>query len=511
MIEGPVLLQSSNNMMTHHHFRLVTPPREAGRQTPPSLKINDLSMKEREMALQDLHGVSDIPNEDEVSIQNALRELRGELDLQDSVAADDEELVKFLRADSFDILKAAARFNRFSAFQRKLFGKQDRTKYSDLTDEDVKFLQSGFMQLLPQRDRAGRAIIMCLGSLKQQLKTSLESDLRCLSFLASKAAEDEDTQKRGVVVIYYALAQKAYDGRNNRPVQWLKAFEALPTRVVATHFCYDNSAMKPLLNLLSNHMDTKMLCRFRSHSGQHAECQYSLMSFGIPKECLPIDAFGQVDLTNHQMLLTTIELEEQQKENQLLNASMAPTQLMAQVATIAGEKFLIPGQMDIILGRGQHAKNTPGHSCFTQLLEAHQGRYESAEKSQKTRVADTILKELNLYGCRFLKPRVEGGWLEVSDDAGREKINHAFRNLRSNAKKATSTSRASSQSSSSSRSKKRALNDIVDSWSVPSDTLAPIPLLPSSYSPATKKRRVNDDSDSGFALDLLLSTEAFAL
>ena len=176
MIEAPVFLQSGS---MRSHFRPVTPPRETDGHTP-SLKINDLSMNEREMALQDLHGVSDIPNEDGVFVENALKELRGELDRKDSIAADDQELLQFLRAECFDTLKAAARFNRFSTFQRKLFGKQDKRKYSDLTNEDVKFLESGFMQLLPQRDRAGRAIIMCIGALKQQLKTSIESDVSIL-------------------------------------------------------------------------------------------------------------------------------------------------------------------------------------------------------------------------------------------------------------------------------------------------------------------------------------------
>ncbi|KAL3941170.1 MAG: hypothetical protein SGBAC_004424 [Bacillariaceae sp.] len=500
MIEGPVFLQPSS--MTQH-FRPVSPETQPH---TPSLKLNELSMKEREMALQDLHGVSDIPYEDEAFVQSALRELREELQLQESFGADDQELIKFLRAESFDTLRAAARWNRFAASQKKLFGNQDIIKHSDLFAEDMKYLQSGFMQLLPQRDRAGRAIILCLGALKQQLKTPVETDLRCLSFLVSKAAKDEDTQKRGIVVIYYGLAQKTYDGRNNGPVHWIRAFGDLPARVVATHFCYDNAAMKPLLNLVSDHMEPKMLCRFRSHCGQHGECQDSLKTFGIPMECLPVDVTGQVDLTNHTMLLKTIEFEEQHSTMQ--------DQLMAQAATTIGMKFLIPSQMDIILGRGQHAKNTPGHIRFIQLLVNYQARYEAAEKSQKTGIADLILKELKLDGCRFLKPLAGGGWLQVTDEAGREKINHAFRNLRrTTAKKATTSSRVSSASSSP--SKKRRLDNMVESWCMPSDALTPIPFLATSTSPVTKKRALDSIFDSGFPFNLLSKdfseTKAFAL
>ncbi|KAL3941169.1 MAG: hypothetical protein SGBAC_004423 [Bacillariaceae sp.] len=459
-------------------MNFFSPATQTGIDNPTSNpKLNDLSRKERESGIHDLHGVSDIPQENEVLVQSALKALRGELNLTESITTDDSELLKFLRAENFGVTKAAARFNRFSTLQTKLFGKHGKGRLSELKEEDAKFLQSGFMQLLPQRDRAGRAIIMCLGALKQQFKTSLESDLRCLSFLTSKAAEDEDTQKRGIVMIFYALAQKTYDGRNNRPVRLLKAFGDLPARVVATHFCYDNAAMKPLLNLLSNHMETKMLCRFRSHCGQHGDCQYNLMTFGIPKECLPIDVTGQVDLNNHKLLLESVRLQEK------LLGTIGNGQSLSEMSTsvkeklmiegkIQSEKFLIPGYLDIILGRGQHAKNTPGHLRFKQLLDSQQARYEAAEKSQKTIVADLILKELKAAGCRFLKPRSEGGWVQVTDEAGREKINHAFRNLRSTSKKAASSSSASSSTptmstSSSLLSRKRVLDNVLESGRYP--------------------------------------------
>lgn len=228
------------------------------------------------------------------------------------------------------------------------------------------------------------------------------------------------------------------------------------------------------------------------------------MTFGIPKEFLAVDPTGQVDLTNHTMLLKTIEVEEQKED------ASVKYQFIINAATTLGEKFLIPGHTDIILGRGQHAKNTPGHLRFTQLLEEYQARYECAEKSQKTGVADVILKELKSSGCRFLKSRAKGGWLEVSDHDGREKINHAFRNLRSPAKKVITVSRTPSQSTFRSKTSKRALDDVVESWNVPTDALAPIPYLPTSSFPARKKRVLGDDVDSRFALDLLLCTNIFA-
>lgn len=148
------------------------------------LKLNELSLKERETVIEELHGVSDVVNEEPEVVQSCLQNIRQELNLDNtSTITDDTELLKFLRAESFDVKKAAHRFNQFAAFQKKLFGNQGRIRYSDLTGEDIKFLQSGFMQLLPQRDRAGRAILICIGSLKQQLKTPVETDVSLASIL----------------------------------------------------------------------------------------------------------------------------------------------------------------------------------------------------------------------------------------------------------------------------------------------------------------------------------------
>lgn len=142
--------------------------------------LNELSMEERESGIHDLHGVSDIPSEDGDFLERALTGLRKEINLKESITADDRELLKFLRAENFNASKAAARYNRFLAFQEKLFvGKKPnkRRLLSELDEEDKKMLQSGFLQLLQQKDNAGRSIIICLGAMREQLKTSLDSDV----------------------------------------------------------------------------------------------------------------------------------------------------------------------------------------------------------------------------------------------------------------------------------------------------------------------------------------------
>jgi hypothetical protein len=67
----------------------------------------------------------------------------------------------FLRAESFDVRKAAERLARFFKEKLNLFGPgllAKDVKLSDLDANDIKCLESGIGQLLPHRDRAGRCI-----------------------------------------------------------------------------------------------------------------------------------------------------------------------------------------------------------------------------------------------------------------------------------------------------------------------------------------------------------------
>lgn len=147
----------------------------------PILKLNEMSMQEREQGLQDLHGVSDLQQENPSFVEESVAGLKMKLKLGSAEHSEDRELIKFLRSENFDTDRAAARYLRFQALQTRLFGKPGKIKYSDLNEQDARFLQSGFMQLLPQRDRAGRAILICISSIKKQLGIPIESEVRIWS------------------------------------------------------------------------------------------------------------------------------------------------------------------------------------------------------------------------------------------------------------------------------------------------------------------------------------------
>jgi hypothetical protein len=136
-----------------------------------------MSVQEREQALNDIHGVSDVIHEEPSFVRAKMEEMEMELskltnkgkEAYMQAEAQNKECVtcekfrlKFLRAEMFDARLAAGRMVGFFDEKKKLFGPDKLTKEIklwDLDKDDQKFLERGIGQILPQRDRAGRRIM----------------------------------------------------------------------------------------------------------------------------------------------------------------------------------------------------------------------------------------------------------------------------------------------------------------------------------------------------------------
>jgi hypothetical protein len=137
-----------------------------------------MSVQEREKSLNDIHGVSDVMDEEASFVRAKIEEMEMELSKLTSnkgkeaymqAEAQNKEYVtchkfrlKFLRAEMFNAKLAVGLMVRFFDEKKKLFGADKLTKEIklwDLDKDDRKLLESGIGQILPQRDRAGRRII----------------------------------------------------------------------------------------------------------------------------------------------------------------------------------------------------------------------------------------------------------------------------------------------------------------------------------------------------------------
>lgn len=81
------------------------------------------------------------------------------------------------------------------------------------------------------------------------------------------ALEDEETQKKGIVLLGYNMGAKSVV---DRPAVWAieKLRKALPMRVVGMHYCYDSFKMRPMMSLAMLVMGATSRVRFRAHYGE---------------------------------------------------------------------------------------------------------------------------------------------------------------------------------------------------------------------------------------------------
>jgi hypothetical protein len=139
-------------------------------------ELSALSLEEHEKILFDVHGISLVQDEDPPFLEAKFAELEAELQkirnkfayenakyLNSSYVDDPAFPLMFLQSERFDTKLAAQRLVRHFEIKRELFGNGDilarEVRLSDLTKDDMETLESGFLQVLPTRDAAGRIII----------------------------------------------------------------------------------------------------------------------------------------------------------------------------------------------------------------------------------------------------------------------------------------------------------------------------------------------------------------
>jgi hypothetical protein len=305
-------------------------------------QLSRLTMREREQVYYDLHGVRDEAPETPMLLYEAVEKMKQQLQqvvAQGAAVAYEQAvqqnpfychktgfLTKFLRAESLDPSQAALRIARYFDNKLELFGADKLTK--DITQDDFEggandtdTLYNGQLQILPERDRAGRAIAICTPAARTT--GSSLSMLRRLFYLAQLISEDEETQKKGVIVVCVynhctpdfdtAYAQRAAIAGSSQPV-----------RIEALHFCMDNSTpgWGPFFDAAKMAMNPYLQVRVKSHVGDFHECMSALRSFGIPTKEFPmkvISNIGSNDSTGLEMIVDVdhhVEMMKKRRERE---------------------------------------------------------------------------------------------------------------------------------------------------------------------------------------------------
>jgi hypothetical protein len=172
-------------------------------------ELNQLSLAEREEVNYDLHGVAYLIEETPEFVDKCLADLESEIcKIEDNKNAYEmakkanfeyicgrDFRLKFLRAERFLPKNAATRLVGFLEEKLKLFGPEPLARellLSDLNQDDMVLLRSGFCSIVPLRDSAGRVVTVVIpffrgeSTLEMRVRTNGEfrDDLNILNMIS---------------------------------------------------------------------------------------------------------------------------------------------------------------------------------------------------------------------------------------------------------------------------------------------------------------------------------------
>ena len=410
--------------------------------------LGELSVEERNTILEDIHGVHIFEKEDpkyieECITKHILQEVskipnsnriaynKANFVAPTKVSLNKKLLLSFLRASSYDVKVATKRIIKYFDYKLRLFGPDKLVKditMHDLSKDDIDALYSGYSLKLPCKDSTGRMVwVMASKHINRTMK-SWENQLRANWYQLMTAIQDESIQIRGSVLVAYEVDNDDNDSKSNNSSSSNRLFikerlssinmylEALPLRTASVHYCFNNANFKSIINLYKQHIndynDTKNRLQF--HCGNHIECQYELLRYGIPAELFLFDHEGNM---KHGIIDMCIQ-QIQNESNKYFPTTTTTT--TTDVATAehhpssccgcgcGGCCIEIAKDTDVLLGRGVPYQKHPGNVKLSKLIEERMEEFISASsKFEKTILTWEIVKKMKdePYNARFLEKK----------------------------------------------------------------------------------------------------------
>jgi hypothetical protein len=282
-------------------------------------ELNQLSKEARERAQDEVHCVVDelsieeepefverrlAQMEDEVSKTRKKSAYDRALFLSPSYVRDRDFSLMFLRSTDFHPSKAAECMIAHFELKLELFGLECLARavtLEDLNEEDIVTLKAGNCQCLSEKDRGGRTVFCGLFKIQQNTsRVSTTKFIRGICWLSFPLSltpsfvfcheqrrtnfyqsmvglEDVETQKRGVVLVFYHCHYDGYDmvGREEiaeRLTNSLNFIRGLPWKFMGIHFCCSEESVPfflPFQNIVQYMIGQNGRRHFRAHRGKN--------------------------------------------------------------------------------------------------------------------------------------------------------------------------------------------------------------------------------------------------
>eukprot|EP00980_Cylindrotheca_fusiformis_P026062 scaffold15301_cov142-Cylindrotheca_fusiformis.AAC.11 len=425
-----------------------------------------LSLKDREAALEEVHGIVKNDPEDMYLLQLNLQVMEDHVNsikrgtVYEKAEAVDPCFVSsreirllFLRGNRYDPKAAAEQLIKHFDLKLSLFGREKLTRnisLCDLDDNDRMCLESGFCQILSQKDVAGRTILLILPGLLPNV--AMKHGIRALYYLCmSTLQESDDVMKKGIVKLCYAAGRYKHRRKSAGLALVAQYLCSTPIPWGGVHLCFGE---KDYLEYVYRRVIILVLpvgiaVKIRTHFGTHMECVNALRGYGIAEGSLPISLIDANPLLHDHM--TWYEHRKKfdidpVKPNDVSSLQKTPIgrhdsgngDVTNAVSCPSLARKTDPCYCDILqLGStfpkfGREHQVHPGNIRLKKLLVEHSAKYEAIDgKKEKMEFAQDLVRQMKASGSRFLMfDQNIKAWTDVSDKMARNKVSKALRNTR---------------------------------------------------------------------------------
>lgn len=212
----------------------------------------------------------------------------------------DEFKLMFLRSEVFNADLAAKRYASYWRKRLTTFGKEKAflpiTQKEALKDDDIA-MKLGFIQVMGPKDPTGRGIIFVDTSVLSKTKYTRESMCRVIWYCLHALLEDEETQKKGVVILVSGKGLQ-YSQLDLDFVKYcctcIKG--CVPMRISGMHLCYPPTFFRLVFPIIKMLLGERLRKRIHIHPGSEEHFQRSLEPFGLTKEVISSKLGGKIVL-----------------------------------------------------------------------------------------------------------------------------------------------------------------------------------------------------------------------
>jgi len=296
----------------------------------------------------------------------------------------------------------------------------------DLTDHERKIVLGGAHQLLSRRDARGRGVFY--SNLGQWDLTITVSMIRSVWYVMSAVEDDEEMQRKGVVVI------GDWQGETkNSPFKILSFLKQLRPysenwsfRAESIHSLYNNGVLESFCKAFVFGMPKRYRIRHRFHFGSRLEAVYNLRTFGIHMGDDLATGLGCEGTTGIGSPLEAVweHLKQRSQAEDLWRDSEKPFRDPNSMVALA------PNTQDIILGRSTIVTTWHGNLLYHTMVTQYAPRYidpRNKDRIDKSLLAMEVIYALQKdFGSRFLS-RKDDRWIVAKDAEVKKKVGQCLR------------------------------------------------------------------------------------